>query len=430
MNDSSIGTRFKNAWNVFRGRDPTQNPDIFEKYRDLGPAYSSRPDKQTLSMTNKRSIVAAIYNRIAVDCAGINIEHVKLDEKGDYMETIESSLNNCLTLDPNIDQTGQEMFIDIVMTMFDVGNVAIVPVDIDTDPDYTNGYHILTMRAGRIIEWYKHNVKVNLYDENTGRDTEVIVAKSDTAIVKNPFYAIMNERNSVVQRLIRTIDIMDRLNSRIGSNKLDLIIQLPYVVNSENRQMQAEKRRKEVEDQLERSSMGIAWSEGDERVVQLNRPIENNIYTQIQDLEKKLYDQLGISDTILNGTANEQTMLNYYNNTITPILTAIADEMTRTFLSKKARGQGQRIMFYRDPFKLMPVEGIAKIADTFTRNEIMTANEIRSKIGLKPSDDPKADELMNSNMGEKTDIDNYANSANIAATKETDESSEGTTSQL
>ena len=428
MNDSSIGTRFKNAWNVFRGRDPTQNPDIFKKYRDLGPAYSSRPDKQTLSMTNKRSIVAAIYNRIAVDCAGINIEHVLLDENGDYKETVESSLNNCLTLDPNIDQTGQEMFIDIVMTMFDVGNVAIVPVDIDTDPEYTNGYHILTMRAGRVIEWYKHDVKVSLYDENAGRDKEVIVAKSDTAIVKNPFYAIMNERNSVVQRLIRTIDIMDRLNSRIGSNKLDIIIQLPYVVNSENRQMQAEKRRNEVENQLDRSALGIAWTEGDERVVQLNRPIENNIYTQIQDLEKKLYDQLGISDTILNGTANEQTMLNYYNNTITPILTAIADEMTRTFLSKKARTLGQRIMFYRDPFKLMPVEGIAKIADTFTRNEIMTANEIRSKIGLKPSDDPKANELMNSNMGEKTDIDNYANSANIAATEDTDESSEGTTS--
>ena len=357
MNDSSIGTRFKNAWNVFRGRDPTENPDIFKQYRDLGPAYSSRPDKQTLSMTNKRSIVAAIYNRIAVDCASINIEHVRLDEKGDYMETIDSSLNNCLTLDPNIDQTGQEMFIDIVMTMFDVGNVAIVPVDIDTDPDYTNGYHILTMRAGRIIEWYKYNVKVSLYDENAGRDSEVIVAKSDTAIVKNPFYAIMNERNSVVQRLIRTVDIMDRLNSRIGSNKLDLIIQLPYVVNSENRQNQAEKRRRELENQLERSSMGIGWSEGDERIVQLNRPIENNIYTQIQDLEKKLYDQLGISDTILNGTANEQTMLNYYNNIITPILTAIADEMTRTFLSKKARSQGQVISFYRDPFKLMPVEG-------------------------------------------------------------------------
>ena len=421
MNDSSIGTRFKNAWNVFRGRDPTQNPDIFKQYRDLGPAYSSRPDKQSLSMTNKRSIVASIYNRIAVDCASINIEHVRLDDNGDYKETMNSTLNNCLTLDPNIDQTGQELFIDSVMTMFDVGTVAIVPVDVDEDPSYTSGWHILTLRAGRVIEWYKYDVKIDLYDENIGRNCEVIIPKKEVAIVKNPFYSIMNERNSTVQRLIRTIDIIDRLNSRIGSNKLDLIIQLPYVVNSENRQMQAEKRRNEVENQLDRSSLGIAWTEGDERIVQLNRPVENNLYTQAMDLEKKLYDQLGISDTILNGTANEQTMLNYYNNIITPILTALTKEMTRTFLSKAARTQGQSIMFYRDPFKLIPVEGIAKIADTFTRNEIMTANEIRSKIGLRPSDDPKADELMNSNMGTKTDIDNYVNKAD---TSETDESSE------
>lgn len=421
VKNDTIGTRFKNAWNVFRGRDPTENPNILKEYRDLGPAYSSRPDKQSLSMTNKRSILAAIYNRIAVDSAGINIEHVRVDDKGDYVETIDSSLNNCLTLDPNIDQTGQEMFIDIVMTMFDTGTVAIVPVDIDVDPEYTNGYKILTMRAGKIIEWYKYDVKVDLYDENHGRNREVIVPKKDTAIVKNPFYSIMNERNSVVQRLIRTLDIIDRLNNSIGSNKLDLILQLPYTINSEDRQKQADKRRQEIENQLDRSRLGIAWTEGDERVIQLNRPIENNLYAQAIDLEKKVYDQIGVNDAILNNTANDQTMLNYYNNVITPILTAIATEMTRTFLSKKARTLGQSIMFYRDPFKLIPVEGIAKIADTFTRNEIMTANEIRSKVGLKPSSDPKADELINSNMGEKTDIDNYVNKAD---TNETDESSE------
>ena len=421
MKNDTIGTRFKNAWNVFRGRDPTENPDIFKEYRDLGPAYSYRPDKQSLSRTNKQSILAAICNRIAVDCASINVEHVRVDENGDYLETIDSTLNNCLTLDPNIDQTGQEFFIDIVMTMFDTGTVAVVPVDIDVDPEYTNGYKILSMRAGKIIEWYKYNVKVDLYDENSGRNREVIVPKKDTAIIKNPFYSIMNEQNSVVQRLIRTLEITDRLNRSIGSDRLDLILQLPYTTNSENRQIQADKRRREIENQLDRSSMGIAWTEGDERVIQLNRPIENNLYSQVVDLEKKVHDQVGVDDTILNGTANEQTMLNYYNNVITPILTAITTEMTRTFLSKKARTLRQSIMFYRDPFKLMPVEGIAKIADTFTRNEIMTANEIRSKVGLRPSNDPKADELVNSNMGTKTDIDNYVNKAD---TNETDESSE------
>lgn len=421
MANDTIGTRFKNAWNVFRGRDPTLNPDIYNEYRDLGPAYSSRPDKAVLSRNNKQSIVAAIYNRIAVDCASINIQHVKVDDKGDYQETMQSTLNECLTLNPNIDQTAQEMFIDAVMTMFDKGVVVIAPTDIDVDPKYTNGYHILTMRCGEVLEWYKHNVKIKMYDEQRGIVAEVIVPKGDVAIVKNPFYSLMNERNSILQRLIRTLNIIDHMNSGLASNKLDLIIQLPYVVNSESRQKQADKRRTEIENQLSTSPLGIAYTEGDERVVQLNRSVENNLYAQAVDLEKKLYDQLGVNDAILNGTANDQTMLNYYNNVITPILTAITTEMTRSFLSKTARTQGQTIMFYRDPFKLIPVEGIAKIADTFTRNEIMTANEIRSKIGLKPSDDPKADELMNSNMGTKTDIDNYVNKA---ATEETDESSE------
>ena len=421
MANDTIGTRFKNAWNVFRGRDPTLNPDIFKDYRDLGPAYASRPDKAVLSRNNKKSIVAGIYNRIAVDCAGINVQHVKVDKKGDYQETMDSTLNECLTLNPNIDQTGQELFIDIVMTMFDKGTVAVVPTDIDTDPDYTNGYHIWSLRAGEIIEWYKYDVKVDLYDEDRGRKYQIIVPKSDVAIIKNPFYSIMNEQNSILQRLIRTLNIIDRMNSTLGSNKLDLIVQLPYVVNSEQRQIQADKRRTEIENQLQTSPLGIAYTEGDERVIQLNRSVENSLYAQAVDLEKKLYDQLGVDESILNGTANEQTMLNYYNNIITPILTAITTEMTRSFLSKTARTQGQKIMFYRDPFKLIPVEGIAKIADTFTRNEIMTANEIRSKIGLVPSDDPKADELINSNMGGKTDIDNYVGNA---GTEETDESSE------
>lgn len=421
MNNETIGTRFKNAWNVFRGRDPTENPDILKSYRDLGPAYSSRPDKMILSRTNKRSIVAAIYNRIAVDCASINIQHVRVDDTGDYKETMSSTLNDCLTLDPNLDQTSQEMFIDIVMTMFDKGNVAIVPVDVDVDPDDTEAFKILTLRAGSIIEWYKSDVKVNLYDERTGSEKQIIVPKRTIAVVKNPFYSIMNERNSVIQRLIRTLNIIEQVNNATASPKLDLIVQLPYVVKSEDRQRQAEKRRSEIENQMATSPLGIAYTEGDERVIQLNRSVENNLYSQAQDLEKKLYDELGIDESILNGTANEQTMLNYYNNIITPILVAITLEMTRRFLSKTARTQGQRVSFYRDPFKMIPVEGIAKIADTFTRNEIMTANEIRSKVGLKPSDDPKADELINSNMGVKTDIDNYTNKA---GTEETDESSE------
>lgn len=424
LSDTSIGTRFKNAWNVFRGRDPTKNPDLIKEYRELGPAYSYRPDKPMLSRTNKRSIVAGIYNRIAVDCASINIQHVRVDNSGNFQETLDTTLNKCLTLNPNLDQTSQEMFIDVVMQMFDKGTVAIVPVDVDEDPSYTNGYHILSMRVGEIVEWYKSAVKVNLYDEREGKSSQVIVPKSDTAIIKNPFYSIMNEQNSIIQRLIRTLDVIDRMNNSLASNKLDLIIQLPYVVNSKERQLQADKRRREIENQMETSPLGIAYTEGDERIVQLNRSVENNLYSQAMDLEKKLYDMFGISEGILNGTANDQTMLNYYNNIVTPVLTAITNEMTRTFISETGRSQGQTIMFYRDPFKLIPVEGIAKIADTFTRNEIMTANEIRSKIGLLPSEDPKADELMNSNMGnanQKTDIDNYVKGA---GTEETDESSE------
>lgn len=421
VNDNSIGTRFKNAWNVFRGRDPTENPELLKDYMNLGPAYSTRPDQMILSRTNKRSIVAAIYNRIAVDCSQINMRHVMTNADGNFEKVMDSTLNNCLTLDANIDQTGQDLMIDIVMKMFDKGNVAIVPVDVDVDPSYTEGYRILTIRAGTIIEWYKQNVKISLYDENTGRDREVIVPKEEVAIVKNPFYSVMNEYNSLIQRLIRTLNLIEQVNNSMASSRLDLIIQLPYVVNSENRQLQADKRRREIENQLATSPLGIAYTEGDERVVQLNRSVENNLYAQAVDLKKELYDQLGINEGVLNGTANDQTMLNYYNNIVTPILTAISTEMTRRFLSKNARTRGQRILFYRDPFKLMPVESIAKIADTFTRNEIMTANEIRSKCGLPPADDPKADELVNSNMGNKTDIDNYVGNAQP---EETDESSE------
>lgn len=417
INDS-IGTRFKNAWNVFRGRDPTKNPDIFKQYKNLGPGYSSRPDDRPLSRTNKRSIVAAVYNRIAVHCASVVIQHAKLDENGDFEDVIQSSLNNCLTLDPNKDQTSQEMFIDIVMTMFDKGTVAIVPVDRAID----NYWKILTLRAGEVIQWYKSDVKVKLYDENAGKEEEVIIPKEEVAIVRNPFYSVMNERNSNIQRLIRTLDIIDRMNSVYGSNRLDLIIQLPYTTNSEQRMLQAQKRRDEIENQLANSPLGIAYTEGDERVVQLNRSVENNVYAQAVDLEKKVYDLLGVSEGILNGTANEQTMVNYFNDIITPILTAITSEMTRKYLSPTARTQGHSIVFYRDPFKMIPVESIAKIADTFTRNEIMTRNEIRSKIGMKPSKDSKADELMNSNMAQKTDIDNYVGKA--GAEEDTDESTE------
>lgn len=418
MSNETIGTRFKNAWNVFRGRDPTKNPDIFKQYKNLGPSYSSRPDDRPLTRTNKRSIVAALYNRIAVHCASITVQHAKLDENGDFESVIFSPLNDCLTLDPNVDQTSQEMFIDIVMTMFDKGTVAIVPVD----RDINNYWEILNLRAGEIIQWYKSDVKVKLYNEESGKDEEVIIPKSEVAIVRNPFYSVMNERSSVIQRLIRTLDVIDRMNSTYASNKLDLIIQLPYTTNSEQRQLQAQKRRDEIENQMSTSPLGIAYTEGDERVVQLNRSVENNVYAQAVDLEKKVYDLFGVSEGILNGTANEQTIVNYFNDIITPIMTAITTEMTRKYLSKKARTMGQYIVFYRDPFKMIPVESIAKIADTFTRNEIMTRNEIRSKIGLRPSEDQKANELMNSNMAQKTDIDNYV--GKTGAEEETDESTE------
>lgn len=388
-------SRIKNAWNAFRGRDPTEN-DIWDY--DLGPSYSYRPDIVRFTRGNKRSIVSSVYNRIAMDCAAIDIEHVRLDDNNNYVETINSSLNNCLTLDANLDQTGRAFIQDVVMSMFDEGCIAIVPVDTTIDPAVSDSYDILTMRTARIKTWYPSYIKIDAYDERDGKHHDLIVNKKEVAIIENPLYSIMNEPNSTLQRLIRTLNTVDKVNSATASNKLDLIVQLPYVVRNETKERQAEKRRKSIEDQLYKSKYGIAYTDGTEKITQLNRPVENNVWAQATELTNQLYNQLGLTQSIFDGTADEKTMLNYYNRTIEPILGAITLELSRKFLTKTGRSQGQAIRFFRDPFKLMPVDQIAEIADKFTRNAIMSSNEIRSKIGLKPSNDPEADVLRNKNL--------------------------------
>lgn len=391
--------RIQHAWNAFLSRDPT---DTYWNY-GVGSAY--RPDRPRFSRGNEKSIVTAVYNRIAIDAAAIDIRHVRIDDNGRYEETIDSTLNNCLTLEANIDQTGRSFVQDIVMSMLDEGCVAIVPIDTDVDPNNTESYRILTMRTGRIVEWFPEHIRVSVYNDRTGKKEEITVPKRTTAIVENPLYSVMNEPNSTLQRLIRKLNLLDYIDEQSGSGKLDLIIQLPYIIKTPARKTQAEERRADIERQLSGSKYGIAYTDGTERITQLNRPVENNLLKQIEYLTSMLYSQLGLTQTILDGSANEQAMLNYNNRTIEPILSAITDEMKRKFLSKTARTQGQSIEFFRDPFRLVPVNDIAEIADKFTRNEILSSNEIRQIIGMKPSKDPAADELRNKNLNQSKDED-------------------------
>lgn len=390
----SVGSRFKNAWNAFRNREPTK------VFQDIGYGYSYRPDRFRLTRGNERSIVTSVYNRIALDVAAIDIRHVQLDAEEQFCDVVQSGLNNCLSTEANLDQTGRAFIQDAVMSMMDEGCIAIVPVDTEDDPDDTTGYQILSMRVGRIRDWYPKHIRVELYNEETGRKQDIVVPKSTVAIVENPLYAVINEPNSTMQRLIRKLNLLDAVDEQSSSGKLDLIIQLPYVIKTEARRKQAEKRRKDIEQQLAGSKYGIAYTDGTERITQLNRSLENNLMKQIEYLTSMLYSQLGITQSILDGTADDKTMLNYYNRTIEPIIAAIVDEMKRKFLSKTARSQNKSIKFFRDPFKLVPVADLAEISDKFTRNEIATSNEIRQVIGWKPSDDPKADELRNSNLSQ------------------------------
>lgn len=389
--EMSFGSRLKHAWNAFTG-------NVQMNYRDLGMSYSYRADRPRLTRGNERSIVTSVYNRIALDVAALNFQHIRLDENRRFLSVIEDGLNNCLTLEANIDQTARSFIQDVVISMFDEGSVAIVPVDTTTDPNVSGSYDIQTMRVGQILDWYPQYIRVRLYNEQTGKKEDIVVPKSATAIIENPLYAVINEPNSTMQRLIRKLNLLDVIDEQSGSGKLDLIIQLPYVIKTEARRQQAENRRKDIENQLSGTKYGIAYTDGTERITQLNRSVNNNLMSQIEYLTSMLYSQLGITQSILDGTADEKTMLNYNNRTIEPIASAIVGEMKRKFLTKTARSQLQSISFFRDPFKLVPVNEIAEIADKFTRNEIMTSNEIRQVIGMKPSDDPRADELRNKNL--------------------------------
>lgn len=390
-----VSSRLKHAWNAFvNNRDPTAS------YRDIGPGYSYRPDRPRLTRGNERSIITSVYNRIALDVAANDIRHVKLDEDDRFSEIIDSGLNNCLALDANIDQTGRAFIQDAVMSMLDEGCVALVPIETTFNPQQTGSFDINTIRTGKILDWYPKHVRVSVYNERSGKREEIVLPKDTIAIIENPLYAVMNEPNSTMQRLIRKLNLLDAVDEQSGSGKLDLIIQLPYVVKTEARRQQAEARRKDIEMQLAGSKYGIAYTDGTEKVTQLNRSVDNNLMKQIEYLTSMLYSQLGITQAVLEGTADEKTMLNYYSRTIEPIIAAIVDEMKRKFLTKTARTRRQSIAFFRDPFKLVPVDNIAEIADKFTRNEIMTSNEIRQKIGMKPSKDPKADKLINSNLNQ------------------------------
>ena len=391
----SLGSRLKHAWNAFLNKDPTYSYPVGTT---VGSAYGSRPDRIRYTRGNERSIVTSVYNRIAMDVASIAINHVRLDENDRYNEAIKSSLNECLTVSANKDQTGRAFIQDVVASMLDEGCVAIVPIDTTIDPRVSGSYDIESMRTGKILDWYPDHVKVRIYNDRTGNKEEIVLPKSMVAIVENPLYAVMNEPNSTMQRLIRKLNLLDVVDEQSGSSKLDLIIQLPYVIKTDARRKQAESRRAEIERQLADSKYGIAYADGTERITQLNRSVENNLLKTVEYLTNMLYGQLGISQAVMDGTADERQMLNYNNRTVEPILSAIVDEMKRKFLTKTARTQRQSIMFFRDPFKLVPVEQVAEIADKFTRNEIMTSNEFRQAIGMKPSDDPKADELRNANI--------------------------------
>lgn len=388
--EMSIPTRLKHAWNAFMNRSPTA--------RYYGNVSSYRPDRRWFGSGIDRSIVTSIYNRIAMDAASIEIRHVQLDENGRFVKELDTGLNACFSLEANADQTGRAFIQDVVMSMLDEGCVALVPIDTTFNPDETSSYDINSIRTGRIIDWYPQHVRVNVYNERTGQREDLVMPKSEVGIVENPLYAVINEPNSTMQRLIRKLNLLDVVDEQSSSGKLDLIIQLPYVIKSEARREQAEKRRRDIEEQLSGSKYGIAYTDGTERVVQLNRSVNNNLMDQIEYLTSMLYSQLGISQAIMDGSADDKTMLNYNSRLIEPIISAIVDEGNRKFLTKTARTQKKALAFFRDPFKLVPVNDIAEIADKFTRNEIMTSNEIRQVIGMKPSNDPKADELRNSNL--------------------------------
>ena len=398
-----LKNRLQHAWNAFANKDPT--------YSSGYGGYLYRPDRPRFSRGNERSIVTAVLNKISMDCAAINVEHVRLDDNNRFVEVLNTGLNKCLTLEANLDQTGRAFIQDAVMSLMDEGCIVIVPVETTLNPNISGGFDITNMRVGKVLEWYPDKVSIRVYNEKTGQKQDIIMPKNTVSIVENPLYAVMNEPNSTMQRLIRKLNILDAIDEQSGSGKLDLIIQLPYLVRSNQRKQQAEERRKAIEDQLSNSKYGVAYTDGTEHVTQLNRSVENNLMSQIEYLTSMLYSQLGITQSVMDGTADDKTMLNYYNRTIEPILSAIVDEMKRKFLTKTARSQKQSIVFFRDPFRLVPVADLAEIADKMTRNEIMSSNEIRQIVGMKPSDDPKADELRNKNLSEptseETNNDNY-----------------------
>ena len=398
-----LKNRLQHAWNAFANKDPT--------YSSGYGGYLYRPDRPRFSRGNERSIVTAVLNKISMDCAAINVEHVRLDDNNRFVEVLNTGLNKCLTLEANLDQTGRAFIQDAVMSLMDEGCIAIVPVETTLNPNISGGFDITNMRVGKVLEWYPDKVSIRVYNEKTGQKQDIVMPKNTVSIVENPLYAVMNEPNSTMQRLIRKLNILDAIDEQSGSGKLDLIIQLPYLVRSQQRRQQAEERRKAIEDQLSNSKYGVAYTDGTEHVTQLNRSVENNLMSQIEYLTSMLYSQLGITQSVMDGTADDKTMLNYYNRTIEPILSAIVDEMKRKFLTKTARSQKQSIVFFRDPFRLVPVADLAEIADKMTRNEIMSSNEIRQIVGMKPSDDPKADELRNKNLSEptseETNNDNY-----------------------
>lgn len=392
--------QLKHAWNAFL------NQDVYARmasYDTGGMGYGGRPDRQRLTYSNERSLIASIYTRIGVDVSGVGVRHVRLDKEGRYSEDIDSGLNNCLTVEANIDQAARHFRQDICTSLFDKGCVALVPVDTSINPLDSGSFDIKTLRVGEIVAWHAQHVRVNVYNEQTARREEVTLPKKIVAIIENPLYMVMNEPNSTLQRLIRKLNLLDAVDEQSSSGKLDMIIQLPYVIKSDSRRQQAEQRRKDIEFQLKGSQYGIAYTDGTEKITQLNRPAENNLLTQIEYLTKMLYAQLGLTEEVMNGTADEKAMLNYENRTIKPIMDAIVEAMRRTFLTKTARSQGQSILYFKDPFSLVPVVDIAEIADKFTRNEILTANEIRAYMGIKPAPDPKADQLINSNMPQPVD---------------------------
>ena len=404
-----LSDRFKRGWNAFiNNKDPTI------QYQEVGTGYYRRPDRSTIVRRNERSIVTTLFNRISMDASSVNIMHCRLDGNGRFLEQIDSGLNTCLNLAANIDQTGRAFIQDAVMSMLDEGSVALVPVDTDHNPNITNSYDILSMRTGKIVEWYPAHVKINLYNDRTGRREDIVLPKDSVAIVENPLYSVINEPNSTVQRLMRKLALLDVTDEHTASGKLDLIIQLPYVIKTPARRQQAEERRKDIENQLAGSKYGIAYTDGTERITQLNRSLDNNLLKQIEYLTNLAYSQIGVTQAIMDGSADDKTMLNYYSRIIEPIVAALVDGMKRTFLTQTARSQRQTIMYFRDPFKLVPVNDIAEIADKLTRNEILTSNEIRQLIGFKPSDDPKADQLVNSNISQPNETNDSQTVGNKA----------------